>query len=81
MLGTKLDVRPFLERVGQELMRVDVAEVRALADAIYLVLGNPELASKLGQCARERVEEHYTIEREVNDHIRLYGEILGNPRA
>ncbi len=35
MLGTKLDVRPFLERVGQELLRVDPAEIKALADAMY----------------------------------------------
>ena len=35
MLGTTLDARPFLERVGQELLRVDSAEVAALADAIY----------------------------------------------
>src|SRR6516225_2303904 len=35
MLGTKLDVRPFLDRVSQELARVDAAEVRALADAIH----------------------------------------------
>jgi len=35
MLGIKLDVRPFLERVGQELARVDPREVQALADAIY----------------------------------------------
>jgi D-sedoheptulose 7-phosphate isomerase len=35
MLGTKLDVGPFLDRVGQELSRVDAAEVRALADAIF----------------------------------------------
>jgi D-sedoheptulose 7-phosphate isomerase len=35
MLGTTLDVRPFLERVGQELLRVDVAQVKALADAMY----------------------------------------------
>jgi D-sedoheptulose 7-phosphate isomerase len=35
MLGTTLDVRPFLERVGQELMRINPAEVKALADAIY----------------------------------------------
>ena len=35
MLGTTLDVRPFLERVGQELLRIDPAEVKALADAIY----------------------------------------------
>lgn len=35
MLGTTLDVRPFLERVGQELLRINPAEVRGLADAIY----------------------------------------------
>ena len=35
MLGTTLDVRPFLERVGQELLRVDVAQVKALADMMY----------------------------------------------
>jgi D-sedoheptulose 7-phosphate isomerase len=35
MLGTKLDVRPFLERVAKELLRINPAEVKALADAIY----------------------------------------------
>jgi D-sedoheptulose 7-phosphate isomerase len=35
MLGTKLDVRPFFERVGQELQRLEPSEVRALADAIH----------------------------------------------
>jgi D-sedoheptulose 7-phosphate isomerase len=35
MLGTKLDVPAFLDRVGQELGRIDRAEVKALADAIY----------------------------------------------
>src|SRR5579883_1543568 len=35
MLGIKLDVRPFLERVGQELLRVDSSEVKRLADLMY----------------------------------------------
>jgi D-sedoheptulose 7-phosphate isomerase len=35
MLGTKLDVSSFLNRVSQELGRVDPVEVRALADAIF----------------------------------------------
>ena len=35
MLGTKMDVRPFLDRVAQELARIDPAEVKALADAIW----------------------------------------------
>src|SRR5713101_6767692 len=35
MLGTKLDAPAFLDRVGQELDRINPAEVKALADAIY----------------------------------------------
>ncbi len=35
MLGTQLDVSPFLKRVSQELMRIDPAEVKALADLIH----------------------------------------------
>src|SRR6476469_9289891 len=35
MLGIKLDARSFLERVGQELGRIDPAEVKALADAMH----------------------------------------------
>src|SRR5262249_12004606 len=35
MLGTRLDVRPFLQRVSQELARIDPAEVEAVADAIW----------------------------------------------
>jgi len=35
MLGIKLDPRSFLERAGEELRKIDPAEVKALADAIY----------------------------------------------
>ncbi len=35
MLGVHLDVSPFLQRVSQELARINPAEVRALADAIF----------------------------------------------
>ncbi len=35
MIGVKLDVLPFLERVSRELLRIDPEEVRHLADAIW----------------------------------------------
>lgn len=35
MLGVHLEVGPFLSRVANELTRIDVAEVQALADAIW----------------------------------------------
>jgi D-sedoheptulose 7-phosphate isomerase len=40
MLGIKLDPQAFLARVGQELLRIDPAEVKALADAIYECYAN-----------------------------------------
>lgn len=35
MLGTTLDARSFLERVGQELQRINPAEIQALAEAVW----------------------------------------------
>src|SRR6202140_3668167 len=35
MLGVTLDPRSFMERVGQELMRIDTAQIKTLADAIH----------------------------------------------
>src|SRR5437899_5719002 len=35
MLGAKLDAKSFMDRVGQELLRVDVRQLQALADAIH----------------------------------------------
>jgi D-sedoheptulose 7-phosphate isomerase len=35
MLGVTLDAGPFLRRIGEELAKVDPAEVKALSDAVY----------------------------------------------
>src|SRR5262245_45473833 len=35
MLGTNLDARSFLERAGEELRKINPAEVKSLADAIF----------------------------------------------
>ena len=35
MLGIKLSPRQFLDRVGQELQKIDPTQVQALADAVY----------------------------------------------
>jgi D-sedoheptulose 7-phosphate isomerase len=70
MLGTKLNVRPFLERVAQELLQVNPAEVQILADFIFdcyqrrqfvFVIGNGGSGSNashfcedLGKCTLRR---------------------------
>jgi len=35
MIGTKLDVRPFLDKVCEEIGKIDAKEVEALADAVF----------------------------------------------
>ena len=70
MLGIKLNPRQFLDRVGEELMKIDPAQVQALADAIYacyekratvFVIGNGGSGSNashfcedLGKCTLRR---------------------------
>ena len=70
MLGIKLEAGPFLDRVARELGRIDPAEVKALADAIYrcyedrrfvFVIGNGGSGSSashfcehLGKCTLRR---------------------------
>jgi D-sedoheptulose 7-phosphate isomerase len=70
MLGIKLNPRQFLDRVGEELMKINPAQVQALADAIYacyekratvFVIGNGGSGSNashfcedLGKCTLRR---------------------------
>ncbi len=49
----------------------------ALAEALRALTSSPELRRSLGQAARRRVVEHFSIEREVELHEALYGEVLG----
>ena len=50
MLGAKLDARAFMERVGQELLRVDVQQIQTCYDSLRALgsmatphhFGNPE---------------------------------------
>ena len=40
------------------------------------LIDDPELRQQVGLAARQRVETHYTIEKEVAAHEQLYREIL-----
>src|SRR5437773_2248587 len=70
MLGTTLNARAFLERVGQELLRIDTAQVTKLADLVHqryldskfvFIIGNggsgsnaSHLCEDLGKCTLRR---------------------------
>lgn len=48
----------------------------SLAQAIQRLVDDPSLRQRLGAAARQRMEEHFTIEHEVAAHEKLYEEIL-----
>jgi glycosyltransferase involved in cell wall biosynthesis len=48
----------------------------ALACAICLLLENREAAVKLGQAGRQRVTEHFSLEKMVRETERLYLELF-----
>src|ERR1041385_9127427 len=48
MLGIKLNPRQFLDRVAQELARINPAEVQALADAVHDVYRNARTVFLMG---------------------------------
>ena len=49
---------------------------KALAQAIIRLLKNPEEAHRFGQAAQQRVKEHFSIERMVQEMEALYEELV-----
>lgn len=60
---------------GVSGLLVPPEDPHALAGAIQRLADDPDLRARLGTAARQRVEEHYTIEKEVAAHEQLYFEI------
>jgi glycosyltransferase involved in cell wall biosynthesis len=48
----------------------------AVAEGIQRLLAEPALAARLAACARTRVEQEFSVERMVNDTVRVYERIL-----
>lgn len=53
----------------------------SLAAALAALRDHSELRSRLGRAARRRIEENYTIEREVADHESVYRELSRSWRS
>lgn len=56
---------------------VPVADVTALAQSIIHVLRNPELAAKMGQQARQTIQQKATMEVVAGEYINLYRKVSG----
>ena len=62
---------------GESGLLVPPENASALANAIHQLIENPELRTTMGQAARRRVEQNFTVDHEVGKHEALYADILG----
>lgn len=49
--------------------------------ATQILITHPDFAHGLGERARERVVEHYSLERNIGRLVELYNHVLGHPTA
>lgn len=67
---------PFVNQDGATGLTVPVGDADALADALRKLCGDAELRQRLGAQARERAWRDFTIERMVDDTVRIYEELV-----
>ncbi len=76
VVATRAGGIPELVDDGTTGLTVPVRDHRALADALCRASLDPELRRRLGDAGRDRADPAFTARRMVDEHVRLYGEIL-----
>ncbi len=72
VVATPVGGTPELVVDGETGLLVPAGDVDALADALRRLLDDPELAARMGEAGRRRVEERFTAERMVERVLELY---------
>ena len=70
-----------LVRHGETGFLVPVGDRAALAKRINQLLDDPGLRRRMGDAGRGFVRSHFTVERMVSAHVRLYTELLQQQRG
>ena len=68
---------PWVSQNGITGITVPPCDVDALAEAVSVLLSQPELAARYGQAARRRVEQEFATERMLARTLGLYSRVLG----
>ncbi len=68
-------------RAGENGLLVPPQDATALAAAIRRLLEDPQLRTRMGMAARARAERDFGIEKVVQSHLELYGELIEHGTA
>jgi glycosyltransferase involved in cell wall biosynthesis len=74
---TSVGGNPEIIRDGQEGLLVRRGDDAACASALLRLLGDPELADRIGRAARLRAESRYSLSRTVEQYHALYRRLVG----
>jgi len=70
---------PEIVEDGKTGILVPMGDVQAMVEAIRRVLADPPLAEDMGARGRERVRDHFTIERKARKVEAVYQSMLSRP--
>jgi glycosyltransferase involved in cell wall biosynthesis len=76
VVATRVGGIPDVVRDGEDGFLVAPGDVEALADRLAQLATDVELRDRMGEAARARVRERYSVERLVDDVDRLYRSLL-----
>jgi len=66
---------------GQTGLLVELENARALAEAITLLVEQPQTAMQMGQNGRRRALEHFSLDRYVNAYDALYRRLIAEAKT
>jgi glycosyltransferase involved in cell wall biosynthesis len=72
---------PEIVKDGHTGILVPMGDPEAMATAICKILTEPLLAAQMGNCGRERVKQHFTIQETAEKIVAVYGRLLENRQS
>lgn len=63
---------------GVNGLLVDIEDYRAMAQALLVLLRDPDLAKKYAKAARATMEEHYALNHITDTYIEIYQDMIGH---
>jgi rhamnosyl/mannosyltransferase len=80
VVNTNLDTSvPWVSQDGVTGITVPPKDATAIADALNVLLRDPDLREKVGHAARRRAETNFTTERMINQYLDLYDALVESP--